>query len=233
MTQLLAIETSTEACSVALRKDDTVISRYQVIPRLHAKRLLPMVDEVIQEAGTTLSQLDAVAFTAGPGSFTGLRIACSVAQGIAMGADIGVLPVSTLATLALGAYRQLGLPFLAVLLDARMKEVYSGCYQIENELPVLIGQEQLSLPEVVPALPDCTASWAGIGSGWQLSAELPANWAALQLRYPESLPHALDTASIAMCDLVAGRVLAPEAALPVYMRGATAWKTLDQQGPRI
>ena len=232
MTRLLAIDTSTEACSVALVAAGETLERYQVIPRLHAKSILPMVNSVLSEAGIKPGQLDAIAFTAGPGSFTGLRIAASVAQGIAFGADIGVLPVSTLATLALGAYRQSGSSLVAVLLDARMKEVYSACYQIDKGLPSAVTDESLSMPVDLAPLPGQSQNWLGVGSGWKLAAELPSSWQQVKRREQERLPQAIDALHLALIDWRQGKILAPEQALPVYMRDASAWKTVDQQGAK-
>ena len=122
---LLAIDSSTEACSVALKYKYDVLERFEIAPKQHTKLILPFVDELLLEAGLSLADLDAIAFTAGPGSFTGLRITASIVQALAYAADLPVVPVSTLATIAQGVFSQLDteLPIL-VAMDARMQQVY-------------------------------------------------------------------------------------------------------------
>lgn len=122
--KILAIDTATENCSVALLVNDRVISRSEVAPRDHTKKVLPMVDEVLKEAGLTLQDLDALAFGRGPGSFTGVRIGIGIAQGLAFGAELPMIGVSTLAAMAQASYRLHGATNAAVAIDARMGEVY-------------------------------------------------------------------------------------------------------------
>src|SRR5690554_5943555 len=126
--KLLAIDTATEACSVALLVDGQTFDRYAVIPRLHARQVLPMVQQVLDEAGTALAAVDAIAFGQGPGAFTGLRIAAGVVQGLAFALDKPVLPVSSLAAIAQRVWREQQAGQVAVAIDARMDEVYWGCY---------------------------------------------------------------------------------------------------------
>jgi len=128
MTTLLALDTATEACSVALLHDGKVASHYEVIPRLHAQRLLPMVQALLGEAGVALSAVDAIAYGRGPGAFTGVRIAIGVVQGLAFALQRPVLPVSTLATIAQRAWREQGATQIAAAIDARMDEVYWGWF---------------------------------------------------------------------------------------------------------
>ena len=131
MTTLLALDTATEACSVALLHDGRVLSHYEVAPRMHAQRLLPMIQQLLGEAGIAASALDAIAFGRGPGAFTGVRIAIGVVQGLAFALDRPVLPVSNLAVLAQRALREQGATQVAAAIDARMDEVYWGCYRAE------------------------------------------------------------------------------------------------------
>src|SRR3989338_484571 len=143
MTVILALDTSTEACSCALQVRGEIIEDYAVIPRQHAQNILPMIQQLLHKAGLTFAQLDAIAFGRGPGSFTGLRIAAGVAQGLALASDLPVLPVSTLAALALQGHADTGDSALLACLDARIDEVYWAWYSIENGLPVLQGEEVL------------------------------------------------------------------------------------------
>lgn len=131
--RVLAIETATEACSAALYISGEIRLRYQVEPRRHSELILPMMDALLAEAEIALSALDALAFGCGPGSFTGVRIATGVVQGAAFGADLPVVPVSTLAALAQRRYREQGEKHLLPAYDARMDELYWGCYRIGDD----------------------------------------------------------------------------------------------------
>lgn len=125
-TRILAIDTATEACSVALWNNGEKHALFEICPREHTQRILPMVQQVLAESGVTLNQLDALAFGRGPGSFTGVRIGIGIAQGLAMGAELPMIGVSTLATMAQGAFRVTGATQVLAAIDARMGEVYWG-----------------------------------------------------------------------------------------------------------
>ncbi|HHI5442817.1 tRNA (adenosine(37)-N6)-threonylcarbamoyltransferase complex dimerization subunit type 1 TsaB [Pseudomonas aeruginosa] len=153
MSTLLALDTSTEACSVALLHEGRALSHYEVIPRLHAQRLLPMVRDLLDEAGVALSAVDAIAFGRGPGAFTGVRIAIGVVQGLAFALQRPVLAVSDLAILAQRAYREQGAERVAAAIDARMDEVYWGCYQLQ--------QGEMRLAESVLESPAARVGWSG------------------------------------------------------------------------
>lgn len=164
--KLLALETSTEACACALYIDGAVLERAEFAPRQHTHLILPMAEQLLAEAGITPKQLDGVTFGRGPGSFTGVRIACSVAQGIAFAANIPVAPVSSLAALAQQMYQTLGKTQVCVAFDARMQEVYWGCYELNsNHIMQLQGEECVCAAHCVP-LPSESATWYGVGSGW-------------------------------------------------------------------
>lgn len=216
--KILAIETATEACSAAVLVGDDVAERYQVAPRGHADLILTMVQAVLGEAGLSLAQLDGIAFGRGPGSFTGVRIATGVVQGLAFGADLPVAPVSTLAAVAQGTYRVRGATQLLVALDARMHEVYWGCYGIVDGLARLEGTEQVVAPAQTP-LP-VAGQWWGAGSGWQAHADvlLARHGAHLAGRDEARLPHAADVARLGAVLLQGGGGVAAEQALPVYLR---------------
>ncbi|MBW6151264.1 tRNA (adenosine(37)-N6)-threonylcarbamoyltransferase complex dimerization subunit type 1 TsaB, partial [Pseudomonas aeruginosa] len=167
MSTLLALDTSTEACSVALLHEGRALSHYEVIPRLHAQRLLPMVRDLLDEAGVALSAVDAIAFGRGPGAFTGVRIAIGVVQGLAFALQRPVLAVSDLAILAQRAYREQGAERVAAAIDARMDEVYWGCYQLQQGEMRLAGSEAVLPPERVAVPWDAAAAdWFGAGTGW-------------------------------------------------------------------
>ena len=140
--KILAVETATEACSAALSVEGEIIERYTVSPREHSLLILPMLESLLAEAGLVLNQLDALAFGRGPGSFTGVRIAAGVIQGVAFGADLPVAPVSTLAAMAQDIFAKSRETAVFTALDARMGEVYWGVYQkSEDGYATLWGEE--------------------------------------------------------------------------------------------
>lgn len=223
--KLLAIETATEACSAALYIDGEISERYQIAPREHTKLILPMADELLAEAGLSPAQLDAVAFGCGPGAFTGVRIATGVVQGIAFAADLPVVPVSTLATLAQGARREFGWSRVAAAIDARMGEVYWGSFEDDGEgIMRAVAEEQVIAPQLVPLLEG--DSWCGIGSGWQAySSELAQRQGgAMSATNGEYFPHARDVAVLAVDGFARGESVAAEQALPRYLRDSVAKK---------
>ncbi|SQF87684.1 M22 peptidase YeaZ [Pseudomonas taetrolens] len=160
MSTLLALDTATEACSVALLHDGKVTSHYEVIPRLHAQKLLPMIKDLLAEAGVELSAVEAIAFGRGPGAFTGVRIAIGVVQGLAFALDRPVLPISNLAVLAQRAHREHGATQVASAIDARMDEVYWGCYREQAGEMCLVGARLSWRPrrQVCPTVPAVTGS---------------------------------------------------------------------------
>lgn len=217
---IVALDTATEACSVALLCNGEVKYRYQVAPKIHAKVLLPMLDELMAEAQISPSQLNAVAFGRGPGGFTGVRIATAAAQAIALGADIPVAPVSTLAAIASRAFRQSGHQKIAVAIDARMGEVYWGAYDAGSEEPVLIGEEVVCHPDQVSALDN---QWVAAGTGWQAYPEqLTAASGAAPVEGIDPFPHAIDILAIGAEMIKHNRGVAAELALPVYLRDNVA-----------
>lgn len=219
MTTLLALDTATEACSVALLHEGRVTSHYEVIPRLHAQRLLPMIKTLLEEAGVALSAVDALAFGRGPGAFTGVRIAVGVVQGLAFALDRPVLPVSTLATIAQRAYREQGAEQVAAAIDARMDEVYWGCYSLDAGEMRLTGLEQVMAPEQVALPRGATGDWFGAGTGWNYASRLAA-------RVPNAdkglLPHAEDLLCLAAFAWQRGEALPADQAQPVYLRDNVA-----------
>ncbi|OED42390.1 tRNA (adenosine(37)-N6)-threonylcarbamoyltransferase complex dimerization subunit type 1 TsaB [Chromatiales bacterium (ex Bugula neritina AB1)] len=218
--KIVALDTSTEACSVALLCGGNSISRYIVEPRMHARKLLPMLDELLAEAELRPMQLDGVAFTRGPGAFTGVRIGTAAAQAIALAADIPALPVSTLAAIAARAAREHSFTKIAVAIDARMDEVYWGAYRHAGTQLELMGEEVVCPAADVAVLDD---SWVGAGTGWATyGSELQAVSGAFSVDQAADFPHALDVLSIGVRMFENGEGVAAESALPVYLRNKVA-----------
>lgn len=220
---LLAIETSTPACSAALSIDGKVLERYALAPRQHAALMLPMIESLLLEAGVSMSQLDALAFGRGPGSFTGVRIAASVIQGIAFAADLPVVPVSTLAALGLGGMRMTEATQVMTALDARKDEVYWGCFTAaDNGAVVPVGTERVCIPADI----DCPDSgdWVGVGSGWEAHGETLMQRAGERVVrvVPDFEPRAGDVARLAVHDYRGGVMVDAGAAVPVYLRNNVA-----------
>ncbi|MBH9344854.1 tRNA (adenosine(37)-N6)-threonylcarbamoyltransferase complex dimerization subunit type 1 TsaB [Pseudomonas aeruginosa] len=220
MSTLLALDTSTEACSVALLHEGRVLSHYEVIPRLHAQRLLPMVRDLLDEAGVALSAVDAIAFGRGPGAFTGVRIAIGVVQGLAFALQRPVRAVSDLAILAPRAHREQGVERVAAAIAARMDEVYGGCYRWQQGEMRLAGVEAVLPPEQV-ALPGeaADADWFGAGTGWGYAGRMPVQPAAFDASL---LPHAEDLLGLAGFAWARGEGVDAAQALPVYLRDNVA-----------
>ncbi|MFN2309409.1 MAG: tRNA (adenosine(37)-N6)-threonylcarbamoyltransferase complex dimerization subunit type 1 TsaB [Gammaproteobacteria bacterium] len=221
--KILAFDTATEACSAALLLDDEVHERFEVAPRGHARLLLPMLDGLLAEAGLKPAQLDAIAFGRGPGSFTGLRIAASVAQGIAFAVDLPVLPVSTLAALARDALQRHAAAQVLVAIDARMEEVYWAAYARDAQgEPQRLGEEQVT-PASAVCLP-AAGEWFGIGTGWAAYDDVLRGrcGAALVGVDAAGLPHAAHIVRLAAREFLAGAAVSAEQACPVYLRNRVA-----------
>lgn len=230
MTKILALDSSTLACSVALSVDGEVEERFVLAAQEHTRRLLPMVDDLLESRNLGLRDLDAIAFTQGPGSFTGLRIGVGVVQGLAFGADLPVVAVSTLKALAVGAQRQLQIPegqLVVPVLDARMAEVYGALYET--------GAAPLELQSL---LDDCVAEPATLltaleahNTGRQLhlvgsGAELLKAVGRIDLDlvvYEDVQVHASDVAKLAEPLLASGQAVAAIDATPVYIRNEVSW----------
>jgi len=225
---LLAIETATEACSVALVHGETVIARTELAPRRHAERVLPMADELLAEAGIGKHALDAIAVGRGPGAFTGVRLAVSLAQGMAMALDRPVVTVSSLAALALEAPED-DAAILAVI-DARMGEIYAACYRHDGEGGVTALDEERVTTAASLVLPQADA-WNVVGTGWAAYREALHQRLGRDPRSADGAcyPQARHVATLAVREFKAGRALAPEQALPVYLRDKVAL-TLAEQG---
>lgn len=232
--KLLAIETSSEACSVALYLNGEVIEDYRLAPRQHGKLILQMVESVMAASNLKLADLDALAFGRGPGSFTGLRIAAGVIQGLAFGAELPVLPISTLAAISLQAQDEFGGDYFFPAFDARLDEVYWGVYQSSDSAFVIpIVAEQVCSAEAV-TVPEGISGIA-IGSGWASHQELllkrVGNKQVTQT-VVDYLPRAGAIARLAVIDFEKGRAVSAEQAQPIYLRDKVAKTKIEQQADR-
>jgi tRNA threonylcarbamoyladenosine biosynthesis protein TsaB len=219
--KLLAVETATEACSAALAIDDNIIERFELAPRSHTQLILPMIDELMTEAGLSVSQLDGLAFGCGPGSFTGIRIATGVIQGIALGADLPVVRVSTLAAMAQELFDRTDDNVAFTAMDARMNEIFWGVYQRGADgFAELLGQELVTPVSLIDY--PVQQSGVGIGSAWAVYAtELTERLAGQVNRYEsDNLPRAALIARLGVHNFA--HAVAVEQAMPVYLRDKVA-----------
>jgi tRNA threonylcarbamoyladenosine biosynthesis protein TsaB len=225
--KLLAFETATEACSVAVWVDGEVRERFEIAPRRHAELALPWAEALLAEAGVARGQLDAIAVGRGPGAFTGVRLAISLAQGIALALDRPVVPVSTLAVLAMQ-----GQGDTIAAIDARMGEIYVGAFRREGDGVIALGPEAVCAPGAAE-LP-ASGTWQGVGTGFDAAD------GALRTRFGEllgkvdasALPRAADVARLAAIAFVNGGAVAPERAEPAYLRNQVALTLSEQQALR-
>lgn len=223
---LLAIETATETCSVALSVNGEILERYRHAPRQHAELLLPWVEQLLAEAGIGVAALDAIAFSRGPGSFTSLRIGIGIVQGLAWASEVGVIPVSSLAATAQTAVCE-GVDSALVALDARMNEVFTGTFEVNSGgFMVPVVAERVCRPEdvVAPARPDSYA----IGNGFDRYAALDVLSGRLLGIRPDIWPKASSVLQLAQQWLNTNEPLSAEQAQPVYLRDNVAKKEQDQ-----
>jgi tRNA threonylcarbamoyladenosine biosynthesis protein TsaB len=213
--QLLAIDTSTEYCSAALWLDGEIHARRTLAGQQHSSLLLPMVDELLREAGMALRQLDGIAYGAGPGSFTGLRIACAVTQGLAFGADLPVIGISTLESIA----EQAGAERVLTVLDARMAEVYWAAYERSGTGWRCLLDPVLSAPEFVHV--PYPGEWIGAGNGFA-AVPLPQLEGVLARIENHWVPDAAAIAALAAPALARGEGVDAALAAPIYLRDKVA-----------
>lgn len=224
--KILALDTTSGACSVALYCDGQIHEEFVRAERDHTRRLLPMIDRVLSAGGLSLSELDALAVSRGPGSFTGLRIAISCTQGLAFAADKPVVPVSSLAALAAGARRahpEWDEAPIAAMLDARMQQVYWGVYAgAEPNRPLL--PEAVQNPEQVVETLQASGlpqPIYGAGPGWHYA---PLVGAPVKGKDLETPIHARDIAELALPLWQSGRIVAAEELEPMYLRNEVTWQ---------
>lgn len=229
--KILSIDTSSEACSASLNIDGNIITQFELAPQKHSSLILPMCDELLSSNEIKLTQLDAIAFGQGPGSFTGLRIAAGVVQGMAFGADLPVIKVSTLAALAQQlAGKTSGADILATI-DARMQEVYWCLYHVgDNGLVTPLMDEAITPPDKI-SLADNRKSndpVYAIGSGWkeykQMLSDNPNLPETVKI-YDNQLTSAEEIALLAANMLDRGEVVSADQAIPVYLRNNVAKKS--------
>ena len=226
--RILAIDTATEACSAALWNDGNTCAHFELCPREHTQRILPIVQDILTQGGVSLTDLDALAFGRGPGSFTGVRIGIGIAQGLALGAELPMIGVSTLATMAQGAWRKQGATRVLAAIDARMGEVYWAEYQ-RDENGVWHGEESEAVlkPEAVhQRLAELSGEWATVGTGWAAWPDMAQGANATLVDGNVTLPEAEDMLPIACAMLEQGKTVAVDKAEPVYLRNNVAWKKL-------
>lgn len=229
MIKILALDTSTDACSVALLNNEQRICRFEVVPRGHTKLLLPMVESVLKEAQLSVEELDAIAFGRGPGSFAGIRIATGATQGLAVAFDTPVVPLSTLETLAFQALQRCpSAGFILSTLDARMDEVYWAVFKVENGTIFAFTDEQVTAPSAV-VLPEDVSSCVAIGPGLNYIEQMSDSTKNLFSKvFLDEYPNAESMLNMVVSALDRGDQVSPEEALPVYVREGT-WKKRSEQ----
>lgn len=204
---ILAFDTSSEACTVALQAMGQVYFKHELKARQHNELLLPMIKQLLEEAQIEFEDLDAIAFGAGPGSFVGVRIAASVAQGLAFAAQKPVVKLSSLQIMAQTAHHDQQVKKVMIAMDARMQQAYIGEYQLQDKLMLPLKPDAITPIEQIELMPDYTP----VGDAWKNEA--------IQI-----LPHAIDMLPLAQYYYSKGELLKPEQALPIYLDEAKQWK---------
>lgn len=224
MTNLLAIESTTLACSVALQHGQAVLHRHEVVQRTHAQLVLPWIEALLADAGIALTDLDGITFGAGPGGFTGIRIATGVVQAIALAHDLPVMPISSLQALAQWSMDQSGARQVITAQDAKMGQVYWAAYKAgQDGLAEVVIPDQLCEPTNMPA--PAEGDWLAAGDAWQVYPAMLDACADVRLNESEIIyPHAQALLKIANKLLTNKQVVSAEHALPIYLRNKDAWK---------
>ena len=237
---ILAIETSSNACSAAVLTSQNnqieIFEVFQDAPRQHNVLIIPMLDEVLEKANMQLSDMDALAFGRGPGAFTGVRVATSVIQAMAFGADIQVAPISSLAALAQGIYRLTKKTQLFVANDARMNEVYAGAFQLNNGFMQEVASEKVIAPELLEQeygdFLSQSTNWSAVGSGWNAYNDVLQPFLekqSLNQVKVELLPHAQDIAFLALNQVNNNQLYPASQVVPIYLRDNVAKKSVAKK----
>ena len=223
---ILALETSTEYCSVALWQDGAIVERCELVGQKHSELLMQMLDDVLQDAGLRVQGVDGIAFGKGPGSFTGVRIACGVAQGLALGANLPVAGVCTLQALAEAS----GKPRIIAALDARMGEIYHAAYEKQGDDWAALSEPRLCKPQDAPLVPG--DDWFGAGSGFAAHGIALTERYAAQLQGVDgaAVPQAAAIAALGAAQFAQGGGVDAAEALPLYLRDKVALKTSEREG---
>lgn len=229
---ILAIDTATEACSVAIMLDDKRYGNFALCPQKQSQNILPMIDELLKQHELSLSDMNLLAYARGPGSFTGVRIAASTIQGLALGSDLPVVEISTLATMAQQAYEQYQKQRCVAMIDARMNEVYFAAYEMKQGLMQACTEELVLSPELV-----CKQNRQHleteyfVGTGFDAyadafqSEQIGVETGDIQILYPNAL-YMLDLAKYAYDQ---GAYVAVDSIQPVYVRDTVTWKKLPNK----
>jgi tRNA threonylcarbamoyladenosine biosynthesis protein TsaB len=227
--KLLAFETATEACSVALYLDGEIIERHEVAPRLHAEYALPWAEELLAQAGIKRSQLDVIAISRGPGAFTGVRLAIALGQGIALALGKPMIGVSTLMAMATSLKAEGQKRRILAAIDARMGEVYVGAFERTGDELIAVSTEVVAAPDKV-VLPGDQGGWHALGTGFSAADGALQSHLGSQLLSVDAsvLPHAADVARLAVAAYARGEAMAPERVEPAYLRNNVAL-TLEEQ----
>lgn len=249
MSNILVFDTSSSWCSVALSANGTLYSAAELQPRKHAQLIMPMIDEVFSKAGIKPNELDGIAFGKGPGSFTGLRIAISVAQGLSLATGARLYGMSSLRAAAWQAMKQKDVEHVLTIANAHMGEVFYGAYSsvashvVDQDSPQINSQDEKRIPVIHCVIPDALCKpesvdisaldkqldWFGAGDGFQFEDELPAKVMELSAIDLGIAPLAESMMDIALLAWSEGKFTAPEYQQPVYLRDTVAWKKLSEQ----
>lgn len=224
--RILAVDTATEACSAALYLNGTVQQKFELAPREHTRLILEMIDTLLAEAELKINQLDALAFGCGPGSFTGVRIATGIVQGLGFAADLPVVAVSTLAAMAQAIHDDHGANDVLTAIDARMAEVYWSEYKLSaSGLMQLSGVEAVLTPDATPSVEG--NHWVAAGSGWKGYSEILISRYKnnIQHCYDDCLPESRSIAKLAAYDYQQGKGVEAKYAAPIYLRNNVAKKS--------
>lgn len=227
MNKILAVDTCTETCSAALLHGETMLAECEIAPREHSQKLLPMVESLLVQADLELSDMDAIAFGRGPGSFTGVRIGTAAAQGLALGADKPMVPISTLAAMALQAAKRWGDGLVIAAIDARMGEVYIGAYQVQGGDLTCVIDEQVCKPDAWPTeLPEHN-QLVLVGTGWSAYPDMQERLTStIEAVEGAFYPQAEEMAELAIKEVDSGNLADAADVEPVYLRDKVTWKKL-------
>ncbi|WP_295997091.1 tRNA (adenosine(37)-N6)-threonylcarbamoyltransferase complex dimerization subunit type 1 TsaB [Rugamonas sp.] len=224
MSTILAIETSSETASCALLHGDAVFARESSGVRTHSQSILPMIQQVLAQAGIALKDCDAIAYGSGPGSFTGVRTACGIAQGLAFGAGLPVVPVVTLDAMALACHQQFGAGEILAVLDARMGEVYWAQYRYDGAWTAVVGPTLSAPHDVQPH-----GAVSACGNGLAAYAEAFAGRAFAATAHAGVMPHATQVAQLARIAHAAGATVSAADAQPLYLRNKIAYTSAERR----